>query len=438
MESPTNDSPPAARGEWKLSGGAIAIAISMLLIILGIQTVLRNSSEWQDVYVAAGREMMAGKDIFSAGFGYAYPPFVAMIAAPLSLVPAWLSKLLWFAGSAIGLVVMVTASWRLAGGVPLNRTALLAKGEFFSLLCGLAINLGFILNAFAHQQTDVIIGGLVMAGALLLRDQRDLRGGSLVGLAAAFKATPLLWSPYLLLRGRWASAAAVMIVAIAVNLLPDAVVPSPRGGWWLGMWFNDFILTTQAFDAPLGLWASAIEYNQSLGGTLQRLINSKLVFDPIIAFVPRPILGPVSLKVVAYSSFILLITISVIAANRARRGATFAVGLPDRESYEFSLVLILMLLLSPMSGRTHFVILLLPTFCLVRFTAAVGDRLTAFILAAVALLVLPPYRYLVPANIHGALLWAGATTVATLLLWIGCIRVLWRGADPPAFMYARN
>jgi hypothetical protein len=142
--------------------------------------------------------------------------------------------------------------------------------------------------------------------------------------------------------------------------------------------------------------------------------------------------------VVAYSSFILLITISVIAANRARRGATFAVGLPDRESYEFSLVLILMLLLSPMSGRTHFGILLLPTFCLVRFTAAVGDRLTAFILAAVALLVLPPYRYLVPANIHGALLWAGATTVATLLLWIGCIRVLWRGADPPAFMYARN
>ena len=437
-EAPTNTRPPTARGEWKLSCRAIAIATGILLVILGIQTVLRNSSEWQDVYVAAGREMMAGKDIFNAGFGYAYPPFVALVAAPLNLMPAWLSKLLWFAGSAIGLVVMVTASWRLAGGVPLNRTALLAKDEFFSLLCGVAINLGFFLNAFAHQQTDVIVGGLVMAGALLLSAQHDLRGGSLIGLAAAFKATPLLWSPYLLSRRRWTSAAAVMIVAIAVNLLPDAVVPSARGGWWLGMWFNDFILTTQAFDAPLGLWASAIEYNQSLGGTLQRLINSKLVFDPMIAFVPRPILGPVPLKVIAYSSFILLVTVSMVAANRARRGAPFAVGLPNRESYEFSLVLILMLLLSPMSGRPHFGILILPTFCLVRFTAAVGDRLTTFILAAVALLVSPPYRYLVPANIHGALLWAGATTFATLLLWIGCIRVLWRGADSRAFIYARN
>jgi hypothetical protein len=86
-----------------------------------------------------------------------------------------------------------------------------------------------------------------------------------------------------------------------------------------------------------------------------------------------------------------------------------------------------MLLLSPMSGRPHFGILLLPTFCLARFTTATGDRLTACILAAVVLLVTPPYRYLVPENIHAVLLWGGATTVATLLLWIGCVRVLWRG-----------
>jgi hypothetical protein len=218
-----------------------------------------------------------------------------------------------------------------------------------------------------------------------------------------------------------------MIVAVALNLLPDAVEPSPRGGLWIEAWLDDLIRPSQALDAPLGLWASAIEYNQSLGGTLQRLVNAKLVFDPMITFVPRPILGPVPLKVIAYTSFMLLITISIIAGKRARRRAPFAAGLPNQESYEFSLVLILMLLLSPMSGRPHFGILLLPTFCLARFTTATGDRLTACILAAVVLLVTPPYRYLVPENIHAVLLWGGATTVATLLLWIGCVRVLWRG-----------
>jgi hypothetical protein len=32
----------------------------------------------------------------------------------------------------------------------------------------------------------------------------------------------------------------------------------------------------------------------------------------------------------------------------------------------------------------------------------------------------------VPAKIHAALLWGGATTAAALLLWLGCVIVLWR------------
>lgn len=420
--------PPAAHNEWTLSRRAIIISATVFLTFLGIQAVLRNSSEWQDVYVAAGRELITGNDIYTSGHGYAYPPFAAMLAAPLSLIPVWLSKLVWFVGSATGLVVMILGSWRVAVGTHPVRAEFLAKREFVAFIVGLAINVGFMLNALAHQQTDLIIGGLVIAGALSLRAKRELRGGSLIGLGAAFKATPLLWSPYLLLRRRWTAAGAVMIVAIAVNVLPDAIKSSPRGGLWLENWFKDFVVTTQALDAPLGLWASAIEYNQSLGGTLQRLINSKLLFDPVITFVPRPILAPLSLKLVAYSAFIVLITISIIAANRARRRAPFPVTLPDQESYGFGLVVILMLLLSPMSGRPHFGILILPTFCLARLATTIGDRVTAVILAAVALLVLPPYRYLLSDNIHGVLLWAGATTLAALLLWFACVRVLWHRA----------
>ena len=87
-----------------------------------------------------------------------------------------------------------------------------------------------------------------------------------------------------------------------------------------------------------------------------------------------------------------------------------------------------MLLLSPMSGRPHFGILILLTFCLARFATTIGDRFTAVILAAVALLVLPPCRYLLSDNIYGVLLWAGATTLAALLLWFACVRVLWQRA----------
>jgi hypothetical protein len=90
------------------------------------------------------------------------------------------------------------------------------------------------------------------------------------------------------------------------------------------------------------------------------------------------------------------------------------------------MVMILMLLLSPMSGRAHFGTLVLPAFCLARFACLTGNRVILALLAFVVLLVAPPYGYLAPEGIHSAVLWGGATTVAAMLLWIGCVIVLWR------------
>jgi hypothetical protein len=295
------------------------------------------------------------------------------------------------------------------------------------------IGLTYILNALAHQQNDVWIGALLIGGALALRGRRDIAGGALIGLAAACKAAPLLFVPYLLWQRRWTAATAVGLVAVAVNLLPDLVAASPRGGWWLADWVTRFILPTQRLDAPLGQWASALIFNQALSGTVPRLLNTTLTLSPEFHVLSRELIDGKVLKLIVYASFLLLIAVSALAANRASARAPAADGLPDRDAFMISIVLILMLLLSPMSSRAHFGTLMLPAFCLARMAFTTRDRAIAALVVASALLALVANRDLVGGHAYAIFLWLGATTANALLLWLGCVVALWRGERRPAY-----
>jgi hypothetical protein len=399
-------------------------ATAVLVAILIAQALLKRGSDWQNVFVRAGRQWWAGLDIYGAGSSYLYPPFQAMVAAPFAALPEWLSRLGWAATSCISMIVMVAAAWRLAGGRPLRSMPLSERGEWLAFAVGLLCSLTYILNAFAHQQTDAMIGALLMGGAWYLAAGRDAAGGSLIGLAAACKATPLLWAPYLLWRRRWIAAILVGAVALAVNLLPD-LVAAPAGGLRTLQWLTQYVLPTQQLDVALGDWGSALRFNQALGATAQRLVNTRLELSyPNPTITPRTILAAQTLKLIVYAAFFVLIAVSVAAAMRTRRAVTDARALPRAVAFEFSMVLILMLLMSPMSGRAHFGILILPAFCLARTAFATRDWILGLILGLAAVLTLAANKDLVGAFTYDALLWLGATTVCALVLWAGCVYVL--------------
>jgi hypothetical protein len=219
--------------------------------------------------------------------------------------------------SSIAFLVTVTVAWRLANGAPLNHPTSSLLRERLAFFAGLAISLGFIFNAFAHQQTDVLIAGLLLGGALAIRDKHGMTGGAAIGLAAGCKASPLLWAPYLFWRGRRGAAAMVVAVALSINALPDLFVAAPHGTWWMQRWVEDFVWPSQRPDAAVGLWATSIEYNQSLAGTLQRWINTELAFSPSPHVVARTRVDAITLKIVLYSMFVILVVVSIVAA-RAR------------------------------------------------------------------------------------------------------------------------
>ena len=160
-----------------------------------------------------------------------------------------------------------------------------------------------------------------------------------------------------------------MGAAILWNVLPDLVFPQANGNSYLGDWGRMY-LSFAGKSAP-GVWHSDLLLNQSLGGTLNRWCRLALgipVLDAHMSGRELPGGAIVWLKRGTYAAALLLLAVT------AFRGGRFFQRLPKRDSkaagepgwnqlqhgLEVSAILCLMLLLSPMSGKAHFVILLLP------------------------------------------------------------------------------
>lgn len=412
----------------------VPAALAIVLVALAVQTFVKSGSEWVDVYVAAGRRLLAGEPLYLPGGNYVYPPFTAMVAAPLSLASPTVSRAVWFVASAAGLVWLMRSCWILSASPDTARLRHWSRTEWVATVLGIACGATYLLNAFAHQQIDVLIGAFLIGGCLQLARGRDLRAGALIGIAAACKATPLVFLPYLLWRRRWMAAVASAAVALGLNLAPD-LVAGGKAEPQLVTWVARVVAPTQRIDSRLGAWFSAIIYNQSLAGTLERVANTRLEFiDDELRFRDEPTVPNRALKLGCYVLLGLLFAISAVAAGSGARPAASTVDSvgPDRSALEYSALLALMLLLSPMSSPAHFGVLLLPGLCLARTATIDRSRFLWILLGVSAAVSVAMNGDLAGRLLRTLMLWSGTITIVTLLLWAGCVAVLLRKREQPA------
>jgi Glycosyltransferase family 87 len=405
----------------------IAVATAVVLMVLFLQVLLRPWSEWDLIYVPAGRHLWSGADIFTGG--YTYPPFMALLTIPFGFLPTWLSRTLYFLMSALATVVLVRAAWRAAGGASFHQESW-PRGEWYAFVLGLVCGAPYILNSFSAQQTDVMIAAVLMCGCLRLLDRRDASAGAFIGAATACKVTPLLWVPYLLWKRRMTAALAAVVVAVAVNLAPNVVSAPADGGLWLRQWVEKFLLKRYEETSALGAVDVRLkqELNRSIGGATYRLANTSLEFAPGgPRMVDRARVSTRTTIIVAGGIIAVLGLVSLVAIPLARKPVAAPGDQPDPLTYEFGIVLTLMLLMSPLSSSPHFATLVLPGFCLARLALTTGDRWIWAPLLGAALLTALSNKDLVGSTVYTALLWGGSTTLATILLWLGCVLALLRG-----------
>jgi hypothetical protein len=349
------------------------VQVAAIAFFLGVAVVFMGNlerSEWRVCFVRAALRLQAGEKIHVVeSFAYAYPPAMAMLAVPLADLPPRLGMFGWYLVNVLATSVAFLSAWRLAGGPALVR---LPRPWQAVLWGSLLLSGRFFVAPLAHQQFDMVIAALLLAGCCRIWRGHDLSGAALIGASAAMKCTPLLFFPYLLWRGKLRAAVLLVAVAVGLNLLPDLLWPQAAGDLYLADWVRTF-LGVVAHEAP-GTWHADMLQNQSLAALFGRIAEFGWPWsapDPTALVAPAP---AAALRLAVYATGLLLLGVTAwIFGSPGRPAATVPrqTGQPVpfdclRTGTEAAALLCLMILLSPMSSKSHYVVMILPALLIVR------------------------------------------------------------------------
>ncbi len=177
------------------------------------------------VYRLAGRSLLDGKDIYHlpGSLPFLYPPFAAVLAAPLALLPQGLVEIGWTLGGALAIVAI------------LYRCGL--TGWLLSIVASATVFLVTpVTQTLAFGQVGIFLVALVFLdlapGHRAFPGRRRLPEGVLTGVAAAVKLTPGLFLVYLLVVRKWRAAVVCTVSGAVVTALSFVVAPAASMDFW--------------------------------------------------------------------------------------------------------------------------------------------------------------------------------------------------------------
>jgi hypothetical protein len=327
----------------------IGLAVGTLLVV-GLTYFYKKGDGELPVYTTAISRMVDGSEIYRRDDtkAFTYPPFAAVPFLPFLALPTELHPGLWYL---INICVFTYVFRRLHFLVmdwlpgDTNRR----HRQFFWIILLLLVA-RHLSSVFESKANDILMLLLMFEAARLAADQRYSLLGVWAGIGAAFKATPWLFLPVLVWQKRFVAAGILVAVAAIAHLIPDVVFPRSAGGSWTLSWYSTF-LSKVSVEKPVdaeGAWAAWNYLNQSITATLYRLSTP---FDGSAAHalnVNLWLLEGRSLTLLNIAAQLTVLSI-VILATKTITGAT------DLQRFgQVGAVLCGMLLLSPMSSKSHF------------------------------------------------------------------------------------
>ena len=177
-----------------------------------------------DVYRLAGSVLLSGGNFYDlpGPLQFLYPPFAAVLAVPLALLPQAVVQIGWTAAGALALVAVLHRSG-LTGWV----LSLVATAAIFFVAAG-AADPGLRPTGHLPGGPGVPRSGPRAPGV----SRRLLPEGALTALAAAIKLTPAIFVVYLLLVGKRRAFWVAVGTGLLVTLASAAIVPSASYEFW--------------------------------------------------------------------------------------------------------------------------------------------------------------------------------------------------------------
>jgi alpha-1,2-mannosyltransferase len=235
-----------------LAGSLLAVAMCVRYIIQASTQLLLDLTVFRDAGYAIVRSLPLYSDQFpsESGFRFIYPPFAAVMFAPLAAVPERALQIGW---SALNLVLLW---WILR--IILARLDIRSPHWAALAALGPVLLLNPIRANFEFGQINIVLMALVVADCLGVLPRR-LRGIG-IGIAAGIKITPAGFGLVLLLRRDWPGVTrslAAFATTVAIGYL---VRPQES----LYFWTTEFFRTDRA-------GGHEFFRNQALTGLITRL-----------------------------------------------------------------------------------------------------------------------------------------------------------------------
>ena len=309
-----------------------------------------------DVYRLAGRVLLDGGDFYQlpGPLPFLYPPFAALLAVPLAVLPAALVQISWTIAGAL-MIVALLHRWGQTGW----RLSLWSTAVVFAVVP--------VSQTLAFGQLGIVLVALVALdlapGPRVLRGRRLLPEGVLTGVAAALKLTPMIFVLYLLAVRRWRAALTATITAGVLTVLAAIILPRES----------------------LDFWGRLAHGDTGLGHSLIYYTNQSVYADFVRVFTLAP--AGIVLGLLASAAVVALGVWAAAVWHRAGE-VRFAVVLCGVAS----------LLASPVSWLHHFVWVVPLAFSLVELVARRPPVLPTWLIVLgwgfVGWVIVSPYRRL--------------------------------------------
>jgi alpha-1,2-mannosyltransferase len=258
------DAATAKRGFWVRLARGIGICVLPVLVSLYVGATTFGGGgfiPWRpimvdlEVYRRAGSVLLASDNFYDlpGPLQFLYPPFAAVLAVPLALLPATVVQLGWTAAGALALVAI------------LHRFGL--QSWLLSVASAVAVYVVEpIVQTLAFGQLGIFLVALVVLDLVpgpRVFSRRLLPEGVLTAIASAIKLTPAIFVVYLLLVRKYRAFWVAVITGIAVTLISAAIVPVASYEFW-----------TRLAHGDTGLGHSIIYYtNQSVMADIVRIFG---------------------------------------------------------------------------------------------------------------------------------------------------------------------
>lgn len=387
-----------------------AAAVLAAAVVAGGVAAAKKGGREIPVYLTGAERLLSGEPLKQPQDRkpFTYPPAFALPQIPLLGLPPTAQKVVWYAFTilALGAAFLI---------VDRSLRPFVPEGKMWLLWLGAALLAGRHVTAVVENAShDHFVMLPVTAAVALFARGRHRASGAFAGLAAALKATPLLFLLLFVVRRRFAAAAAMLAVAGAVTLVPEVLYPQKDGRPRLLAWIDSYVISHRPGEAGPGTGAGLrnTPLNQGLPGTLHRLL-------PLEGAARRAAILAAQLAVVAFLALVVRRKEEDDAFVRFGCGSAIVCG---------------MVLLSPMSSKSHFCVLLLPiAFGLAHSLRCGGDRGARILFLALLLFGPLTAKGLVGKELGDRLLRYGTVTACaalSLLLAARGVRFARRRARP--------